>query len=78
MWKIWNRLFGWEYVVIENSAASYVRRIWWRADGMPMISAYSDQRWPLIPLYHGWTVTPVTSGATQIIEAAKAAHPQRK
>ena len=76
MWKLWNYLFGWEYVVIENSATSHVRRIWWRADGMPMITAYSFQVWPLVPPYRGWKVIPVTAGAVEIINAARAAHPQ--
>lgn len=71
MWKALNLLFGWEYVMIENCAASYVRRIWWRADGMPMISAYDNQIWPLVPPYHGWSVTPITAGAVEIIRAAK-------
>lgn len=26
MWRIFNRLFNWEYVYIENTAASYVKR----------------------------------------------------
>lgn len=74
MWKVWNYIFGWEYVVIENNADSVVRRIWWRGDGVPMITAYSFQVWPLVPPYHGWRVTPITGKAAQIIAAAKGAH----
>lgn len=70
MWRLLHALMGWEYVVIENTAASYVRRIWWRGD-TPMISAYPFQHWPLIPPYHGWTVEPLTEGAAHIVDEFK-------
>ncbi len=76
MWKLWNRLFGIDYVIIENSAASYTRRIWWRADGVPMITAYSFQVWALVPPYHGWTVTPITAGAEKILEISETQKPK--
>ena len=78
MWKIWHRLFGTDYVIIENSAASYVRRIWWRADHVPMITAYSFETWPLVPPYHGWKVIPLTENAAKILAISETVNMQSK
>lgn len=43
MWKLWNKLFGWDYVNIENLTASKVRRVWTRGDGEYMVSPYDFQ-----------------------------------
>ena len=71
MWRFFNKVFGWDYVLITNSANSKIARIWWTQNSEPMVSPYSFQTWVLRPPYNGWEVTPLTSRAALIIEAAK-------
>lgn len=66
MWRLWHRLFGWQYVYIENSAARHVRRVWFNGS-QPMVSAYEFQHWPLEPPFHGWKVTGLTPEVTEYL-----------
>ena len=68
MWITWNKLFGWDYVSIENNASSRIKRVHKLPIGN-LIKAYTFQQWvipDLIPLegivVHGWTVKPLTIG----------------
>lgn len=27
MWKLWNKLFGWNYIIFRNGAYSYILRV---------------------------------------------------
>ncbi len=79
MWKIIHRLFGIDFVLIESVFLSgKVRHIWWRGDGMPMISLDHSVIFPLVPPYRGHKITPLTKGAIDTIELAKelAAEPE--
>jgi len=71
MWRLFHKLFGWEYVLIENSAAQYVRRVWTNPLGQPMVSAYDSQIWELKPPYHGWNVTPLTKNVANHMQSLK-------
>lgn len=61
MWKLWHKLFGWEYVFIKNTATGMVRRVWLSPAGTPMVKPYYFQMWPLTGYKcSGWTITPLT------------------
>lgn len=71
MWKIIHRLFGIDFVMIEGTYIRRVRHIWWRGDGMPMVSLSDTLIFPLVPPYRGYEITPLTKGAIDTIELAK-------
>ena len=68
MWRIFHALFNWQYVVIENSAAAKIKRVWFSPLGKPMVSAYSFQIWELAPPFHGWKVTPLTPEVAEYLK----------
>lgn len=41
MWPILHWLFGWDYVHMENSATSMIRRVRYAADGRAYVVYYS-------------------------------------
>lgn len=75
MWRLFNRLFGWEYVYIENSAASHIKRCFIAPNGELMVNAYSFQIWSLCDgtVYNntlfcrGWSVKGLTIGVSDYI-----------
>lgn len=73
MWRLFNYLFGWDYVNIHNNYDWRVCRIWWRGD-TPMVSAYSFQHWELKPPFAGWKVTALTPRAQEILDALNDKH----
>lgn len=75
MWKIWHKLFGWEYVYIRNSATSKIVRAFKAPNGEMMFQAYSFQV-TVIPhpldikgeILDGWRTIPLTPMVTKELE----------
>lgn len=76
MWKLLNKLFGWQYVYIENSAASYIRRAFTAPNGEVMVYAYSFQIWSIVDgskinnrwICRGWVVKGLTEKTGSMIK----------
>ena len=72
MWRLLNRLFGWQYVFCENTATGMVVRVRPAQYGMGCIRPYSFQ-YHLIPVpvplegidAGGWHIIPLTMGITK-------------
>lgn len=72
MWRVLHKLFGWDYVAIENSATGMICRIIHLPNGSFMFRPYKTQpnvftgRLPvngtMIP---GWRTTPLTPTITE-------------
>lgn len=74
MWRICNWLFGWDYVYIENSAASKIRRAFMMPNGEMAFQAYPFQVTVIpapVPIegkeLGGWMTVPLTTGVTSLI-----------
>lgn len=74
MWRLFNRLFGWQYVHMENTCTDIVRRVYWTAGGEPFVRYFSDN---LVFIgrprtQHGWHVTPLTAPRTKRVKVIEA------
>lgn len=60
-WQLLNRLFGWDYVHLENTATEEIRRVRRTANGTRYVKYYGDNLvWIDDPKCH-WRITPLTN-----------------
>lgn len=42
MWRIWNKLFGWQYALVEYGFDTYVSRVYSLPDGREYVLIYNQ------------------------------------
>jgi hypothetical protein len=60
-WQLLNRLFGWEYAHLRNTADSIVRRVHRTGSGERFVRYFSGHLVFLDRTDHRWTVTDLTA-----------------
>ena len=73
MWKLLHKLFGWDYVYVENSATGKIVRVKMAPNGLMVFQPYSFQVIVIpepLPItgewFGGWRVVPLTGLVTQM------------
>lgn len=61
MWRLFNRLFGWDYVYAENSCDAITRRVRTTRKGVRYVEYGAGMLIFIDQPGHGWTITELTN-----------------